>query len=212
MISILLISLSLLAAEPHKDCIKWFIESGTKQGTNCELNCSIVETDLNTYFCSNQCSNLCKLDLKTEPEPPPNIYGLTDDEIKICKRDPVLCAQAYKQSWEAESLCEEIYIKSSVNDESDACRHFIWAALLTNSHGQKIATEILDAHENNPKEPLDQKAMDLANNRAGALAGEQLRKNKEFNNINLKKEFLKQLESGSLIIIAPGTKPKPRVP
>lgn len=83
---------------------------------------------------------------------------------------------------------------------------------MTQSHGSLKAKSVLDAHENNPKEPLDQKSMDLANNRAGIFAAEQLLKNKNFSLPELKKEFLKQLKDGSIIVIKPGTKAMPRLP
>lgn len=54
--------------------------------------------------------------------------------------------------------------------------------------------------------------MDLANNRAGIFTAEQLVKNGNFSQPELKKEFLKQLKEGSLIVIKPGTKLVPRLP
>lgn len=193
------------AAEPHDTCIDWFLRNKVNQDKSCELDCSVLNTDMKTYMCPNQCEMLCKFDFK-KLEAATNLYGLTDDEVKICKSDPIFCAQVYKQSLEADNLCREIYVKSKTNDESDACRHFMWAGIMTQSHGALKAKGVLDAHENNPKEPLDQKAMDLANNRAGIFAAEQLVKNKNFTAHELKKEFLKQLKEGSLIVIKPGTK------
>ncbi|MFN8791851.1 MAG: DUF6973 domain-containing protein [Bdellovibrionales bacterium] len=197
----LTLSISVLnAADPHEVCLDWFLKSKLKKDRNCVLNCSILDTDMSTYMCPNQCEGLCKIDIE-KSEVPTNLYGLTEDEVKICKEDPVLCVKTYKQSFEAENLCLEIYAKSETNDESDACRHFMWAAIMTRSQGSEKAKRVLDAHENNPKEPLDQKSMDLANNRAGIFTSEKLIKDERYGSTELKNEFLKQLRSGSLIIL-----------
>lgn len=109
-----------------------------------------------------------------------NIYGLTNDELPLAKRSPTDTSLAYLKSWKAESACGRIYKVSDTNDESDACRHFLWAALLMESLGREKSEDILNAHENNPQQPEDEKSMDLANNRRGISVAERLIKNKAF--------------------------------
>ncbi len=94
-------------------------------------------------------------------------YGLSRDEVTFCSSNALTCLKAYKLSWRAENLSIQIYPKSTTNDESDACRHYVWAILLSRDLGSADAESILNAHENNPSEAEDQKAMDLANNRLG---------------------------------------------
>jgi hypothetical protein len=202
----ILLSTSLFAAEPHEICQKWFFSSGIKQNKECESNCTINKVDMATYMCPNQCEKLCKIKAKKEPEISTNFYGLTNDEIKLCQENPIICAAAYQSTWEADKSCLKIFPNSKTNDESDACRHFIWAGLLTKEHGSEMAKKILDAHENNPKEPLEEKAMDLANNRAGIFASEALIKDNKFDDNALLNEFKRQLKNNSLIVIKPRSK------
>lgn len=49
----------------------------------------------------------------------------------------------------------------SIDDESDAFRHFVWAALLTKELGKARAKEFLDAHETDPDQPHIERQMDL---------------------------------------------------
>ena len=45
----------------------------------------------------------------------------------------------------------------------------IWSMLMARDLDLNIAESILNAQENNPKEPENEKAMDLSNNRLGLL-------------------------------------------
>lgn len=149
------------------ECDLWFSKLKIKDTPTCLSKCLSANTDMSTFMCPNQCSLLCKDEendftlLK--------MYGLKEDEIKYCEKNKVECIKAYKLSWNAENLCLKIYPRSSVNDESDACRHYIWSMLMARELDLNIAESILNAHENNPKEPTDEKAMDLSNNRLGLL-------------------------------------------
>jgi len=80
-------------------------------------------------------------------------------------------------------------------------RHFVWAALLTNRLGVEKTKKFLDAHENNPVQPSSEKAMDLANNRAGILVTLKLREKNVFNVDNIKKEAITSLRDKSLVVL-----------
>lgn len=154
-------------------------------------------------MCHNECASLCKKKQKIADSPDSkNFYGLTDDEIRFCEENKVACLKAYKSSWEAEKICLEIYPLSDVNDESDACRHYVWSILMARDIDEKNAETVLNAHENNSKEPKNQRAMDLANNRLGLLNFSKNRKG--FSTADeIKKSFLEELSKNKFIIIKP---------
>lgn len=147
-------------------CEDWFKLLNIKDSKKCQEICRTSKTDMATYLCPQQCDVLCK-NFKHNAIKDLNFYGLTDAEVKYCKENPVSCAKAYELSWEAEKACLSIYTRSSTNDESDACRHYIWAMQLSKNLGLENARIILNAHENNPKQDLKEKEMDLQNNELG---------------------------------------------
>lgn len=174
-------------------CDEWFANLKIEASKNCETLCATADTDMSTFMCPDRCETLCK-------QPYENIYGLTDDEIKFCKSNKLDCLKAYKESWNAEKICLKIYPVSDVNDESDACRHYVWSILLAKSIGTVKAETVLNAHENNPREPKNQQAMDLANNRLGLLDYQKM-KSKQLTDDEIKKSFIEQLKKNSLIIL-----------
>lgn len=139
-------------------------------------------------ICYNYCSQYCK---KAEDDTYKvgEIYGLTAKEKELAEKDPVKALKAYKLSLDAESSCLDIYASSQINDESDACRHYIWAATLYNEFGHQYAEEVLIAHELNPKQPSNQLNMDITNNKLGLESGKKLVGNKSFSSENVVKSF-----------------------
>lgn len=182
-------------------CEAWFKKLNIQNSKNCESLCLVADTDMSSYMCPEKCESLCK----KKPEVTENFYGLTEDEIKFCKENKIDCLKAYKESWRAEKICLTIYPVSDVNDESDACRHYVWSILLIQSIGNKKAEIVLNAHENNPREPKEQQAMDLANNRLGLLDFEKS-KSKFSNDDEIKNSFIDQLRKNRLIILKPNYK------
>ena len=196
-----ILPLLFIASHVQADvCQEWLNGLGIKKAEQCESECRIGQKDMSTYMCSLQCEQLCK-NFGKPIEPEENFYGLTDAEIKFCKENKLDCLKAYKETWAAEKICLEIYPASLVNDESDACRHYTWALLLSKAIGEKNAETVLNAHETNPKEPNDERAMDLANNRLGLLNYKKL--NENLDSTNIKKSFLEELKSKKLIILKP---------
>ena len=57
------------------------------------------------------------------------------------------------------------------NDRSDAFRHCFWSAMLTRDLGYQNALRFTNAHESDPRNPPQEKAMDLHNNSVGLSIG-----------------------------------------
>jgi hypothetical protein len=152
------------------NCENWFKKSSIAKGADCLLNCSAFEVDMGTFECHEECPTLCKEKSSTEAIfSLSGLYGLTPSERALAAKEPVKTLKAYKLSWEAESICRQLYFESRTNDESDACRHFVWAWILTRDLGSDFANQVLNAHEDDPRQPQIEKAMDLSNNRQGQL-------------------------------------------
>lgn len=202
---ILLLQSTLVFANQAKDsiCQDWFDKINIK--SDCEAECRISKVDMSNYLCKNQCENLCKnqddivkkYDLLIQ-------YGLSKDEILLCNNNKLLCVNAYKLSWKAENACLTLFIKSKINDESDACRHFTWAMFLAQNLGSELAEKILTAHENNADSTPEARAMDLSNNRLALLVFQQSNKNlTESEILNL---FLLNLKNNKLVVLKPDNK------
>lgn len=189
-----------------KSCKAWFEKSKVVAGNSCAMDCALIKSDMGTFDCSRFCDQLCAPPKKLESVifgfKISSLYpGLTEAEKKFVDKNPKIAAHAYWLSWRAEKLCEEIYLISDTNDESDACRHFIWAALLNAKFGSKLTTELLDAHEQNPDQPEDEKSMDLANNRRGLIASSELIKNERIDDALFLKQFQTDLKEGKIVVL-----------
>lgn len=186
-----------------ESCPEWFENADVKPGIACVYNCVLIPTDIFTNTCPLFCASLCERDYAgvaffkiTDLYP-----GLTLTERGFVVDSPREAMIAYSYSWRAESTCDTKYFASGRNDESDACRHFIWAALLTQRLGSQKAKKILDAHEDNPAEPTAERAMDMANNRAGILSCERLMESGGCNDKNELTEFQTELRAGKIIVL-----------
>ncbi len=186
---------------PAFACDDWFKKLKITDSKDCESKCVIAGTDMSSYMCPERCESLCKKKVPGNV----SIYGLTEDEIKFCTENKIDCLKAYKESWNAEKICLSIYPVGDTNDESDACRHYVWSILLSRTIGEKKAEDVLNAHENNPREPKNQQAMDLANNRLGLL-NYQRSKGKFSSDEEIKKSFIEQIKNNRLVILEPNYK------
>lgn len=160
-------------AEPFlfsSECQRWFKELKLKSGEDCLVKCAASSVNMSTFHCPGMCDDLCKSPQKEKwLFQLSDLYpGLTDEERALVAKVPSKMLSAYNLTWIAEKLCLRIYPSSQTNNESDACRHFVWAALLYKEFGIELSSNILNAHEQDPKQPQIEKSMDLANNR---LAG-----------------------------------------
>jgi hypothetical protein len=202
---VLLIPFDLHAKSPSSVCQNWFAASKTPKGQNCLSRCVSLGVDMGTFSCHLECAALCK----TSPsaggvlakELADRYPGLTPSEREMVGNYPSESVKAYRLSWDAESQCKTLYRTSDTNDESDACRHFVWAGLLAESMGSELAKKFLDAHEQEPNQPEQEKAMDLANNRAGLLVAKQMLREKRFSKPALLESFQEELNSNRLIVI-----------
>lgn len=188
-----------------KQCKDWFEKAKLLREKDCALKCALLDSDMSNFDCSRFCDQLCSESSQTqEPEIKLSaLYpGLTDPEKKFIDQHPKDAVKAYWLSWRAEGICKDKYLVSDTNDESDACRHFVWAALLNRQFGAKTASDILDAHEQNPDEPEDEKSMDLANNRRGIIvSSEMLKRSKELKDAEILSQFLSDLNEGKIIVL-----------
>jgi len=185
------------------ECVSWFKEKGLDKSDNCLIECTTKKTDMSTFHCPNKCVDLCKTPKKEQFHLVlSNAYpGLTIQERALVSKYPTKMLKAYKLSWKAENLCLDIFSNSRGNDASDACRHFVWSALLYKEYGKEFSTKILDAHEENPKQLKNEKSMDTANNRLGQLSAKNLIKKNKFSEKEIMKSFKSHWEKGHLVIL-----------
>ena len=190
-----------------KECRAFFENAKLVKGKNCSIDCALIKSDMGTFDCGRFCDLFCSAAKNPEPSnyglKLSSLYpGLTKAEKQFIDRNEKVAIHAYWLSWRAESICKEIYFNSDTNDESDACRHFIWAALLNAEYGPKLASELLDAHEQNPNQPEDEKSMDLANNRRGLIASAELIENDKNSDAAFLKQFLNDLKDGKIVVLS----------
>ena len=184
------------------DCQIWFENAGISSDS-CLMDCTTAKTDMGTFHCPEKCAILCKTSIKKQ-----FLFSLSDLYVELNTAERALVAKhpkkmlkAYQMTWSAENLCSTLFKKSDKNDASDACRHFIWSALLYQKFGAKFTQQVLNAHEHEPKQPLEEKTMDLENNRLGLKTAEQLLKKNKLNKKAILQSFQRSLQQGKLIII-----------
>ncbi len=182
-------------------CDDWFRQTKAAESENCLSTCLIAKKDLSNFVCSQKCEDFCSIDPGNSFSFL-NYYGLTKEEVRFCSEHRIVCLTAYRLTWSAENLCKQIYLQSSVNDESDACRHYVWSILLSRELGLRHALSILSAHEKNPNEKADEMQMDLDNNEAGIDYFSKLTK-KNITDEEILSSFKRALSGKKLVIIKP---------
>ena len=203
---LLMVSFLLFSSDVYSDeCLNWFKKAKLEHGSDCLMECVVTPVSMNSFHCTSRCDELCNSTVKEKYLfKLSDLYpGLTDEERALVAKEPQKMLLAYKMAWKAEELCLRLFPSSRTNDESDACRHFVWAALLYKEFGIELSTKILDAHEQDPKQPEIEKSMDVANNRLGQLSAELLIKNTKFNDSQVLESFEENLKKNRLIIISP---------
>ena len=167
---------------------------------------------MNTFICPSQCEALCKSENKKIYHDSKKrklllqlVYypGLTATEKKLVKNHPDITIKVFAQSFMTNRITNQYFGNIGHNDESDAFRHFVWAGRLVKVVGPDFAQQFLDAHEDNPGQPAKEKAMDLANNRAGILEALRLKKQNKLTNQNIERQALRHLHSNKLVILKP---------
>lgn len=191
------------------DCATWFKKSKLTPGSkDCEFQCSTLSVDMGTFDCPSQCEDLCRSEqgIKAARESLGKfIYypGLTQAEQKLVAEYPKEALIVFIQKEKAEASTHRQFPDSQLNDESDAYRHFVWAGLLVLKIGEDRSKIYLDAHEDNPKQPTEEKAMDQANNRNGLLIGAKLKRENRLSIESLEKEALNELRRGNMSVLKP---------
>lgn len=187
------------------ECAKWFERGKIKTGQDCTIECSVLSVDMGTFDCPSRCPEFCKAPVKENMLfALSDLYpGLTPAEKALASKYPAKLLQAYQLTWQAEKICLGKYRRMETNNESDACRHFVWAALMAKEFDSKFAQQVLDAHEQEPTQPTEEKAMDLANNQRGVSLIKDAGKENKFSDGDLLKEFEGQLKEGKIVVLTP---------
>ncbi len=195
--------LAINFAQADDVCKEWFKSSKLELNDKCLVACTILDIDLKTFSCRNRCPEFCNIsathDLMFNLT---DLYpGLTAAERALAAESPRNSFQAYQLAWKAESSCSTIFKTANINDESDACRHFIWAGLMLEELGLDFAVKVLNAHEADPNEKSEVRKMDLANNKIGLKAAEKLIKEKKFSEQTMINSFLEALKYDKFTIL-----------
>lgn len=125
------------------------------------------------------------------------------EEKKLIAKFPKELFVAFLLKFKAEGISSSLYPDGGIDDEQDAARHFIWAALLRKDLGMDLAKDILDAHEKSPGQKAASRAMDLANNRAGLLASDKIINENKYSDSEVIVQLQNQMKNGNLVIIKP---------
>ena len=189
-------------------CEAWFLKSGIKSGTkDCELNCSIIKTDLGAFDCPGLCKELCKTTLRPDTMAEIAKYvepmALTPSEKSLIAKYPIDALRVYQAKQAATNSTKRIFGGNFRNDETDAYRHFMWSGLMRDNIEKERAEAFLNAHEANTGEPDNESQMDKSNNQKGISAAEKLMTQKQFDQTNLEKEAIQSLKRGDLNILSP---------
>lgn len=202
---VLTISVSSLSMD---ECEQWFEDSKIKVGPNCLTKCASLPTGMGTFACPAECKTLCSQDNSTLLGRILYYPGLTKSEQDLIRARPKGAIIVYRAKRKAEQMTRVRFGRDEENDESDAFRHFVWAAMLSKDLGSDTAKLFLDAHEASGNTQDASRAMDLANNRAGLLAAEKLKRNDKLSEMSIEQEALQALREKSLVVLSPKEKSK----
>lgn len=166
----------------------------------------MLPVDMGTFDCPSRCESLCKM-ASTKSEPPFTYpKGMTKGDRRMVAKYPKDAIKVYQAKQKADDLTGKIFKKTGRNDESDAFRHFIWAALVTKELGRERAMEFLNAHEEEDGQPTNEKEMDLSNNKSGL---EFVSKGTVPELDEIEREGLERLKKGALSVVSPSKKKVP---
>jgi hypothetical protein len=119
------------------------------------LECAVIPADMGTFDCPTACSDFCRESVGTDFifKVSDLCRGLTNSERALVAQFPKEALQAFLDKDKAESICAKQFGDNRTNDESDACRHFVWASLMRKSLGSDLAQKFLNAHEQQSGQP-----------------------------------------------------------
>ncbi len=194
-----------LATATDPECEKWFSKSGIRPGSiDCIVKCTSASVGMDVFHCPSQCNDLCKtalpryaLDQLTYPK------GLTEADKNLISKFPKDALKVFESKFVAERAVARFFGDNWRNDESDAFRHFTWAALITEALGAEKARLFLNAHEQVPNQATSEKEMDQSNNDSGIKAAEILRGEGKLTQEEIEKSALKALREKRLKVLSP---------
>ena len=190
-------------------CEEWFKKAKLKPGKDCLAKCVSTPVGMGTFSCVGTCEELCQSSTVTQTIHNLAMYpGLTKKERALIAENPKDALKVFKAKTQAERTTSRIFKRNLENDESDAFRHFMWAGLLRWEIGLEKTRLFTEAHEISDNNPPADKAMDLANNRAGILAAEELEKNGQKTQKILGERALEELRHDRLIVLEKKGMPK----
>jgi hypothetical protein len=197
-------------AQTKDACYEWFAFAKIAKGHDCEMKCAMLDTDMGTFDCPARCSDFCREQPVVNKILGTLVYYplLNPVERTLIKSYPKEAILVYKAKGTAEGATKRNFHRNDQDDESDAFRHFVWAAAMREDLSAEMAKKFLDAHESNEPDSDPGKAMDLANNRAGLLAAESLLKAGKLNQEEIEKAALNELRNKTLIVLKPKGGPK----
>ena len=121
----------------NKICEEWFKNADLKPGQDCEIECTSTKVRMDTFQCTSFCNELCKKNTDNKKYYPKTLLGsllyypgLTSDEKELIKKYHKESLIVFVQKEKAEAKTEKLFPNGSLNDESDAFRHFVWAGLI----------------------------------------------------------------------------------
>ena len=196
-----------ISAASADECLEWFEGAGVQKGEDCLIECALIETDMGTFHCPERCAALCREQITERAVFSLSYFyqRLNPTERALIAKYPKKMLTAYQSARKAQKLCRDLFAENLRNDVSDACRHFVWAALLYKNFGRKFSHEILNAHEREKAQPSREKEMDLRNNKSGLAAAERLSKAGKLNKKEILKSFKRSLKENSLVILTKST-------
>ena len=192
-------------ASTTPDCEKWFFGTGVEPGSNdCLPRCASSSVGMDSFTCPQECKELCKIYLPSYiVDELTFAYSLQKAEKNLIAKYPKDALSVFLAKREAIDSTKRIFKRNGHNDESDGFRHFMWSGLVTHKIGEERARLFLDAHEQDPNQPVAEGEMDSYNNGQGMSEAKRLQKDNSFSTENLEKAALKALRDGKLNVIEP---------
>lgn len=115
-----------------------------------------------------------------------NIRSTTDLTLPLigfCLRHPIIALQTKQLIKRINEDTLKLFPKQYLyNNDSDAYRHFVWAAISSKNFGLDYSKEILTKYEDYPDNPTREHKMDLFNNEQGFLYFQSLDKQEQTTN------------------------------
>jgi hypothetical protein len=105
-------------------------------------------------------------------------------------------SKSKKNADKATSMAQKSGLPGAHNGKQDAFRHALWNALNARDIGEGDAKKFANAHEATPKQPDEERKMDLHNNAVGRESGAN---NPDSSDENMAGLILDALDTGKLI-------------